>query len=63
MSKKTRAEDRAARAAEAMGDDTLAERYTEDLLERHKGMFPFVRCNTLALRGRIASRRGDRGSV
>ena len=46
-----------------MGDDALAERYTDDLQSRHSAMFPFVRCTTLALRGRLASRRGDRGEA
>ena len=52
-------EEMAARSAKVLGDDALAERYVERLT-CYNDMFPFVRCNTLALRGRIAARRGDR---
>ena len=53
----------AAASLEALGDDTLADSYAETSLDRWPKGSSIVRCAHLALRSRIAARRGGRGSA
>ena len=53
----------AAACLEARGDDTLADSYAEMSLDRWPRGSSIVRCAHLALRSRVAARRGGRGSA
>ena len=54
---------KAAGCLEARGCDTLADSYAETSLDRWPKGSSIVRCAHLALRSRIAARRGGRGSA
>ena len=53
----------AAACLEAQGDDTLADSYAETSLDRWPQGSSLVRCAHLALRSRVAARRGGRAAA